>query len=124
MLRSTFLDVWWRARWARYAFVAGMVLGVALGWAFHAVIGLFLRFGLALIILVPLLLIGYAVWRSRRGGTPFSRPPGGMTIIGFGGPNRDRGEVPWARGGEDRPAPPWARGRQGQSHDQEGPIGR
>ena len=124
MLRSTFLEVWWRARWARYAFVAGMVLGVALGWAFHAVIGLFIRFGLALVVLVPLLLIGYAVWRARRGGSPLGRPPGEMTIMNIGSPGRDRPGAPWARGGEDRPAPPWARRGQGQAQDQEGPIGR
>ena len=126
MLRSTFLEAWSRARWARYAFVAGLVTGLGLGWAFHAVITFFFRFGLALVILIPLALIGYAVWRGRRGGDSV-RGPGGMTIMRFGREGRGGGQPPWggeSAWGRDRPAPPWRRDAADPTHNQEGPIGR
>lgn len=69
MLRQGFSAVWWQARWARYAFVAGLLLGMLLGWFFHAVVSLFLRLGIALVILLPLVIIAYLFWR-RRSGNP------------------------------------------------------
>lgn len=67
MLRQGFSALWWQARWARYAFLAGLLLGLLLGWFFHTVISLFLRLGVALIILVPLVVIAYLLWRRSTG---------------------------------------------------------
>ena len=50
----------------RYAFVVGMVFGMALGWAFHGVISMAVRFGVVALLLIPLLLVGFMWWRSSR----------------------------------------------------------
>lgn len=59
-------------RGIRNGFVAGLVVGMLIGWFFHGFIGLLVRFGFVLLFLVPLALV---VWffflRSRsRSGTP------------------------------------------------------
>ena len=58
--------LWQRTRWIRFAFLAGLVLGVLLGWLFHGVISLFMQFGLVAILLLPLLVIGFLWWRASR----------------------------------------------------------
>ncbi len=73
MFRQGFTAVWWQARWARYAFVAGLLIGLLLGWFFHAVISLFLRLGIALVLLLPLVVIAYLLWRR---GSNWSSGPG------------------------------------------------
>lgn len=59
-------------RGIRNGFVAGLVVGMLIGWFFHGFIGLLVRFGFMLLFLVPLALV---VWffflRSRaRSSTP------------------------------------------------------
>ncbi len=84
--------LWQRTRWIRFAFLAGLVVGVLLGWFFHGVISLFMQFGLVAILLLPLLVIGFLWWRASR------RPRG------------ERGQVQvmtWSNGPSWRqPAPP------------------
>jgi hypothetical protein len=47
-------------------FVAGLIVGLLLGWVFHGVVGLFVRLGFALLLLIPLLLvIWFFVLRGR-----------------------------------------------------------
>lgn len=59
---------WWeRIRWARGGFFAGLLLGVVVGWLFHGIISFAFRFGLVLVLLLPLLVIGWLWWRSSRG---------------------------------------------------------
>ncbi len=67
MFRQGIVALWWEARWVRYAFAAGLVIGLVLGWAFHAVITFFFRFGLAVLLLVPLFLVVYFLWRRSAG---------------------------------------------------------
>ena len=56
---------WWnRTRSWRYVFLAGVVFGIVIGWSFHGVISLFMRFGLVFVMLLPLLALGYMWWRS------------------------------------------------------------
>lgn len=58
---------WWeRIRWARGGFFAGLLIGVMLGWFFHGIISFLFRFGLVLVLLLPLLVIGWLWWRSSR----------------------------------------------------------
>ncbi len=58
---------WWeRIRWARQGFFAGLLVGVLLGWFFHGFISFVLQFGLVLLLLLPLLVIGWLWWRSAR----------------------------------------------------------
>jgi hypothetical protein len=40
-------------------FIAGLIVGLLLGWFFHGVVGLFVRLGFALLLLIPLIII---VW--------------------------------------------------------------
>lgn len=62
---------WWeRIRWARGGFFAGLLVGVVLGWFFHGLISFVLQFGLVLLLLLPLLVIGWLWWRSSRRGGP------------------------------------------------------
>lgn len=83
-------QMWERLRWARYAFLAGLAVGVMLGWFFHGVISLLVRFGIVLVLLLPLLVIGYFWMRSSRqsrGGN------GGQQVVtwtmsGQGGPGQ------------------------------------
>ena len=51
-----------RFQWGSYGFVAGIVLGIILGWLFHGVVGWIFRFGLVALLLVPLVAL-FLVWR-------------------------------------------------------------
>ena len=81
MLRQGFTALWWQARWARYAFLGGLLLGLLLGWFFHAVISLFLRLGLALALLLPIVIIAYLLWRRRTRPRPSMEPRPGSTDV-------------------------------------------
>ena len=52
-----------RMQWGSYGFIAGIVLGVMIGWMFSGFVGLVIRFGLALLVLVPILLL-YVAYRK------------------------------------------------------------
>jgi hypothetical protein len=60
-----------RAHWGSYGFVAGILVGVFLGWFFHGFVGAFLRVGIAAIVLSPLILV-FIAWR--RYISPWFRP--------------------------------------------------
>lgn len=83
---------WWdRTRPLRYVFAAGMVFGMALGWAFHSVISMAVRFGVVALLLLPLMLLGFMWWRSSR---ERSRMQATMTVMRW-----DGGSLP-GRGGD------------------------
>lgn len=46
-----------RLQWGSYGFIAGIVLGVMIGWMFSGFVGLVIRFGLVLVVLIPILLL-------------------------------------------------------------------
>lgn len=74
---------WWdRTRTLRYGFVAGTVFGMALGWAFHGVISLAVRFGVVFVLLLPMLLLAFMWWRSSR---ERSRMQATMTVMRWNG---------------------------------------
>lgn len=61
---------WWdRLKGAQFGFIAGLLIGLIFGWFFHGVISLALRFGLLVLLLLPLIVIGWLWFRSQR------RPP-------------------------------------------------
>lgn len=93
MLGQQFQLFWDRAKWARYAFVGGILVGVVLGWAFHGIISLVLRFSLVLLFLVPLAAALYFWWRASR------RDPGA--------PPPDHPIATWETVGPGRPADPY-----------------
>ena len=61
-----------RMQWGGYGFMAGIVLGVLIGWSFAGFIGAFIRVGVVALVLVPVALL-YIAWRKFV--APILRPP-------------------------------------------------
>jgi hypothetical protein len=62
-------------------FVAGLIVGLLLGWVFHGVVGLFVRLGFALLLLVPLaIVIWFFFLRSRLRGGDAGEDASGMRV--------------------------------------------
>ncbi|MBA2775265.1 MAG: hypothetical protein H0U31_00880 [Chloroflexia bacterium] len=58
---------WWdRLKGAQFGFIAGLAIGLIFGWFFHGVISLAIRFGLLVMLLLPLIVIGWLWFRSQR----------------------------------------------------------
>lgn len=92
---------WWdRTRALRYAFIFGTVFGMVLGWSFHGLISMAVRFGVVFVLLVPLMLLVFMWWRSSR---ERSRMQATMTVMRWNG-----GQFS-ASGGPDVGANPYGR---------------
>lgn len=52
-----------RMQWGSYGFIAGIVLGIMIGWMFSGFVGLVIRFGLALLVVIPIVLL-YLAYRK------------------------------------------------------------
>ncbi len=63
--------LWDRTRMARFGFIAGAIFGIGVGWFFHGLISLIVRFGIVMMLMIPILLIAWLWWRSSR---TISRP--------------------------------------------------
>jgi len=85
--------LWERTRWIRIAFIAGLAIGLLLGWFFHGIISFFVQFGLVALLLLPLLVIGYLWWRSGRRSRTNAGP---MTVMTWSSevPGRSPGARP------------------------------
>jgi predicted lipid-binding transport protein (Tim44 family) len=59
-----------RLRGAQFGFIAGIIIGLIFGWIFHGIISLALRFGLLVVLLLPLIVIGWLWFRSQRAPRP------------------------------------------------------
>ncbi len=59
-----------RLRGAQFGFIAGIVIGLIFGWIFHGIISMAFRFGLLLLLLLPLIVIGWLWFRSQRAPRP------------------------------------------------------
>jgi predicted lipid-binding transport protein (Tim44 family) len=82
---------WWeRIRWARQGFFAGLLAGIVLGWFFHGIISFLIRFGLVVVLLLPLLVIGWLWWRSSRSTVTDQPTTTVMTWRSGDIPTRDR----------------------------------
>jgi hypothetical protein len=70
---------WWeRLKGAQFGFIAGLMIGLVFGWIFHGVISLAVRFGLLILLLLPLIVIGWLWFRSQRAAPvqgPNRQPP-------------------------------------------------
>lgn len=78
MLAGAVPPNWWeRLKGAQFGFIAGLVVGLLMGWFFHGVISLAVRFGLLLVLLLPLIVIGWLWLRSQR--TPRAHGPADPT---------------------------------------------
>ena len=67
-----------RMEWVSYGFLAGMVVGILLGWSFAGFIGAFVRVALAAMVVVPLILL-FLAWRKFV--APELRPPAAQRPI-------------------------------------------
>lgn len=65
---------WDRTRFARFGFIAGLVLGILIGWFFHGVVSLVMRVGFVIALLIPLAIVLWLWWRSSRTPMPSDRP--------------------------------------------------
>jgi predicted lipid-binding transport protein (Tim44 family) len=59
-----------RLRGAQFGFIAGIVIGLVFGWIFHGIISMAFRFGLLVLLLLPLIIIGWLWFRSQRAPRP------------------------------------------------------
>lgn len=61
-----------RMQWGSYGFMAGLVVGVLLGWMLSGFIGAFIRVGSVALVVVPIVLL-FLAWR--RYVAPVLQPP-------------------------------------------------
>ena len=93
-------------------FVAGLIVGLLLGWVFHGVVGLFVRLGFALLLLIPLaLVVWFFVLRGRLRSGDSGDGSGRMQVYTW------RGGQGAGHSATDAPPPP----RRGEPLD-ENPI--
>lgn len=52
-----------RMQWGSYGFLAGVLVGLLMGWMFHGFVGAVVRLGLAALIIIPLVL-AFLAWRK------------------------------------------------------------
>lgn len=52
-----------RIQWGSFGFIAGIVIGIMLGWMFSGLIGAFVRLALVAMVVIPLILL-YIAWRK------------------------------------------------------------
>ena len=68
-----------RFQWGSFGFVAGVLLGILVGWFFAGFIGAFIRVAMVSLIIVPIVLI-YIAWRKFV--APWLRPPAKPHYVG------------------------------------------
>ena len=68
MMQQRMQALWMRTKWSRYSFVAGLLVGVFLGWFFHGVVSFTIRFFVVLLLLVPVIVVLIAWWRIKNRG--------------------------------------------------------
>lgn len=68
-----------RLRGAQFGFIAGIIIGLIFGWIFHGIISMAFRFGLLVLLLLPLIIIGWLWFRSQRAPRPQNPGQPGQT---------------------------------------------
>jgi len=79
-----------RMQWGSYGFMAGILLGVMVGWLFHGFVGAFVRVGMVALAVLPLILL-YIAWRKVV--APWLRPANDREYVQSGGAIETRGVV-------------------------------
>lgn len=77
-------------QWGSYGFIAGVVVGLFMGWMFAGFVGAFVRLALVAIIAVPAVLL-FLGWR--RYVAPWLRPPQKPEYVGPAGAIETRAVV-------------------------------
>lgn len=82
---------WDRTRFARFGFIAGLIVGILIGWFFHGVVSLVMRVGFVIALLIPLAIVLWLWWRSSRTPMPGERPRTSIQWVEIG--SRDTGRT-------------------------------
>jgi hypothetical protein len=72
-----------RLKGAQFGFIAGIIIGLIFGWIFHGIISFAFRFGLLVLLLLPLIVIGWLWFRSQRSGNQAPPRQGGPVAGGW-----------------------------------------
>jgi len=83
---------WDRTRFARFGFVAGLVVGILIGWFFHGVVSLIMRVGFVIALLIPLAIVLWLWWRSSRTPMPADRPRTSIQWVDISARDYDRSD--------------------------------
>ena len=79
-----------RARWSSCGLIAGIVIGMILGWMFHGFVGAAIRTAVIILFLIPFI-AALVFWASsRRGGSGTSSPVQEATWRDLDGSGRPR----------------------------------
>ncbi|MDQ4043908.1 MAG: hypothetical protein M3173_00455 [Chloroflexota bacterium] len=82
-------------------FLAGLIVGVLIGWFFHGFVGLLVRFGFVLILLIPLAVVVWYFFLRGSGRPPAGERGDGMQVFTW-----RSGEGPRRFTAESAQAPP------------------
>lgn len=52
-----------RIQWGSFGFIAGIIIGIMLGWMFSGLIGAFVKLALVAMVVIPIILL-YIAWRK------------------------------------------------------------
>lgn len=91
---------WDRTRFARFGFIAGLVVGILVGWFFHGVVSLVMRVGFVIALLIPLAIVLWLWWRSSRTPMPADRPRTSIQWVDISTRDYERSD---RAAGSDRP---------------------
>lgn len=83
---------WDRTRFARFGFIAGLIVGILIGWFFHGVVSLIMRVGFVIALLIPLAIVLWLWWRSSRTPMPGERPRASIQWVEIGSRDNGRGD--------------------------------
>jgi hypothetical protein len=83
---------WDRTRFARFGFIAGLIVGILIGWFFHGVVSLIMRVGFVIALLIPLAIVLWLWWRSSRTPMPGERPRASIQWVEIGTRDNGRGD--------------------------------
>lgn len=68
-------------RGIRNGFLAGLVVGMLIGWFFHGFVGLVVRFGFVLLLLIPLAVVVWFFFLRNRAGVSEQQNQDGMQVF-------------------------------------------
>ena len=56
-----------RLRWAGWGLIAGLIMGMLLGWMFHGFVGAIIKIGIVIVFMIPLVVAILFFLSTRRG---------------------------------------------------------
>lgn len=86
-------------------FVAGIIVGAILGWFFHGFVSLVIRFGLVVILLIPIAIMVWFFFLRRPAPPSTSQGSGGMQVFTWSSTDFNRRNPPARQAPPADPAP-------------------